>query len=286
MVYFFWGSTYLGIRIAVETGSGFPPMALGAMRTIVGGTLLLLWCLLRKNNLKLTGRETMHVAISGVLLWVGGNGLVNWVEQHADSGYSALLVGALPIWMAVMEAILDRKRPTLPLVLGILTGFVGLVILCFPVILHGNTNDWWAVIGLILAPLFWGAGSLIYQRNPTNLPPVATSAYQQLFGGIGFTLVSIFMNEPTIHPTPHAWLAWGYLVIAGSLFAFTAFLTALQLLPISLVATYAYVNPVIAVFLGWLLLGEQVTGYTFAGTALIMLGVFGVFRAKHNRIAH
>ncbi len=282
MVYFFWGSTYLAIRIGVETGSGFPPFILGALRTLVGGSILLLWCVLRKNRLRLSGRQTLHLAISGILLWVGGNGLVNWAEQHADSGYSALLVGALPIWMAIMEAVLDRRRPTLPLIIGILTGFIGLIVLTFPVIQHGNSHDWWAVVGLLLAPLFWGAGSLVYQRNPTNLPAVASAAYQQLFGGVGFAIVSFATHEPMLHPTPHAWFAWAYLVVAGSLFAFTAFLTALQLLPISLVATYAYVNPVIAVFLGWLFLNEPVTGYTFAGTGLIMVGVFGVFRAKHR----
>ena len=285
VVYAVWGSTYLAIRVAVRDGSGISPFFLGASRTLPAAVLLLGWNALRGSRLKPTPGEWLTLVVSGLLLWVGGNGLVNWAEQHADSGYAALLVGTTPMWVALVESVIDRRPPSLQLVLALGIGFGGLAVLTYPVLQKGGSADLHAIVALMFAPLSWGTGSILQARRPVRLSPSASSAYQQLFGGIGFALVSVLLLEPQPDPSPGAWLAWGYLLVAGSLIAFTSFIQALRLLPIRIVMTYAYVNPVIAVFLGWLVLGEAITAWTLAGTALVLLGVAGVFRVKMKRAA-
>ena len=251
-------------------------------RTLAAGLLLLGWNILKRTKLRPTRRETATLAASGLLLWIGGNGLVNWAEQHADSGYAALLVGTMPLRVALAESIIDRRVPSMRFVAALLLGFVGLAFLCYPEIRQGGEADLLAMIALVLAPLSWGLGSVLQSRRPVKLKPTVSSAYQQLTGCAGFFLLAWILGEPAMNPTSDAWLAWGYLVIAGSLIAFTSFLLTLRLLPTSVVMTYAYVNPVIAVFLGWSILNETITRWTLAGTACILFGVAGVFHEKRN----
>jgi drug/metabolite transporter (DMT)-like permease len=283
VVYVFWGGTYLAIRFAVREGSGFPPFIMAGSRFLVGGLILLGIALLRKHSLRLSLRDFGLLFVSSVLLLNGGNGLVSWAEQRAHSGYAALVVGTTPIWTALVESLVDRRRPTGRLIVSLLIGFAGLAVLTAPVIQSGGKSDIYASIALVLAPLSWSVGAVIQQRKPVKLPPLVSSGYQQLLCVIGFSVMALGHGEGTPHPTTEAWFAWGYLVIFGSVMAFTSFVMALQLLPIPLVMTYAYVNPVIAVFLGWLLLGEPVTPDTLVGTLMILTGVAGVFREKFKR---
>lgn len=280
VVYVIWGSTYLAIRVAVREGSGFPPFAVGATRLLLAGALLLLGAAIARRRLRLTREELVVLAVSGLLLWTGGNGLVLWAEQHVDSGFAALVVGATPIWVAVMEALLERRPPSLLLAASLLTGFGGLAVLSAPHLASGVRADALAVLALLLASLSWGAGSLFQQLRPVEVSPAVSSGYQHLFGSLGFAAAALVFREPLPHPVHEAWLAWGYLVIFGSLLGFTSYVQALRLLPTSIAMTYAYVNPVIAVFLGRLLLHEPVTLKTLAGTALVLAGVAGVFRAR------
>ena len=280
VVYIIWGSTYLAIRVAVREGSGFPPFMLGATRTLASGSILLVWAFLIKGRKIPTRNEWLVIICSGLLLWIGGNGLVTWAEQRADSGFAALLLGTLPLWVALVESIIDRRRPSLGLIGALMAGFSGLVILSLPTIRQGTRADILSMLALLFAPLFWGCGSILLARRPVKTAPQALAGYQQLVGCIAFFLISLFFNEPPLQPAREAVFAWVYLVIAGGVCAFTAYMYALKLLPTALVATYAYVNPVIAVFLGWLILREAITPWTILGAALILLGVFGVFRVK------
>ena len=279
-VYIVWGSTYLAIRIAVREGAGFPPFTMALMRVAVASVILLSWARLKGHRLRLSRQELVVLFGSGLLLWVGGNGLVTWAEMRTASGLAALLVAALPIYGEVINAVIDRRAPTVPAAGAILLGFAGVGVLSWPVLRHGDHGDVLAVIALLLAPLFWSLGSVWFQRRKPDLSIMAISGYQQLLGGVGFLVVALLRREPLPTPTGEAWLAWGYLVIFGSVVAFTAYMVTLRRLPYGVVMTYAYVNPVIAVFLGWLILGEAVTIWTIGGAALVVAGVAGIFRNR------
>jgi drug/metabolite transporter (DMT)-like permease len=282
VVYIVWGSTYLAIRVAVRPGSGFSPFIMGATRTLVSGGLLLLLAVLLKKRVRLTKNEIVVLAGSGLLLWLGGYGLVSWAEQRAHSLFAALIIGAEPIFVALIEIFLDRRSPSLTFVLSLIVGLAGIAVLSAPVLTSGISADILSLAALLVAAISWGAGSVLQQRKPVNISPTASSGYQLLFGAVGLGLIALLVREPLPNPTTEAWLAWLYLVIFGSILAFTSYVQALQLLPISIVMTYPYVNPVVAIFLGWLILGEPVTIWTITGAALVLLGVAGIFRTRQD----
>ncbi len=280
VVYFVWGSTYLAIRVAVRDGAGFPPFTLAFMRVAVASAILFGWAAWKKDRLRLSGSEFLLMLGSGILLWVGGNGLVTWAEMRASSGLAALLVAAMPIWGEMISSILDKRWPSGKMAMSILLGFAGVGVLSYPILKQGSAADIMGVIALLLAPFFWALGSIWFQRRKPDLSIQAVSAWQQLCGGLGFLLVILWRQEPLPTPTGEAWLAWGYLVVFGSVIAFTSYMATLRTLPYQVVMTYAYVNPVIAVFLGWLILQEEVTGYTLAGAGLVVAGVAGIFNNR------
>jgi len=283
VTYIVWGSTYLAIRVAVREGAGWGPFWLGAMRVLVAAAVLFAVNRLRGTRLRPSRVEFGILAATGLLLWVGGNGAVNWAEARIDSGLAALIVGTMPIWVALMESVVDHRPPSLLLAGSLVMGFAGLFVLTYPKLRHGVTADLLGIVVVVGAAVSWGLGSLIVNRRRLALDPVVVSSWQQLIGGAGFTVMALAVREPLPHPTPAAWIAWAYLVVFGSLFAYTSFIYALKLLPTTVVMTYAYVNPVIAVLLGWLILSEPITGYTLTAMALIVAGVYGVFRDKGRR---
>jgi drug/metabolite transporter (DMT)-like permease len=283
-VYVIWGSTYLAIRVTVLEPGGFPPMTVVALRVLIAGLLLLAWGRLAGLRLRPSRPELLTMAGSGALFWIGGNGLVTWAEQRADSGYTALLIGASPIWVALVEAALDRRRPSAMLLGGLLLGFGGIVLLSVPVLRTASAADGLSVAALILAAICWSLGTVLQSRRPVSLSTRVSSGYQHLAGGVGMAALALATREPWPAPSPAAWLALGYLVVFGSIIAFTAFVQALRLLPTAVVMTYAYVNPVIAVVLGYLILREPITIWTLAGTPLIFLGVASAFRERQLRL--
>jgi len=282
VIYVVWGSTYLAIRVAVREGSGFPPFTVGALRTLIGGAVLLGWAALRRQRVRPTRPELVVLILSGLLLWLGGNGLVTWAETRAESGYAALIIATIPIWVALMDAIVDRRLPPPLLIVSLAVGLAGIGVLSAPHLAGGDARDVAALAALLLAPFSWALGTVLQRRRPVGVVPQVSAAYQQLFGSIGFFLVAWLLREPTPAPTNEALLAWSYLVVLGSVVAFSSYVAALHLLPTRIVATYAYVNPVIAVLLGALILGEAITAATLAGMALVLLGVAGVFRATYR----
>jgi drug/metabolite transporter (DMT)-like permease len=283
VTYVVWGSTYLFIRMAVREGAGWGPFWLGAARVLVAAPILFAFSRARGARLKPTRVELGILVATGVLMWVAGNGGVNWAEQRVDSGLAALIVGTTPIWVALMESLIDRRLPSLLLTFSLTVGFGGLVVLTYPMLKDGVGSDFFGVLAIVFAALSWGFGTIVISRRPVALEPIVISAWQQLAGGIGFTAVALLVGEAAPQPTTQAWVAWAYLVVFGSLLAYTSFVYAIKLLPATLVMTYAYVNPMIAVLLGWLILSEPITGYTLAGMVLIVCGVYGVFREKGRR---
>jgi drug/metabolite transporter (DMT)-like permease len=279
VVYIVWSSTYLAIRVAVRPGAGFPPFALAAMRCLLAFPVLLLWAKARGLRLRPTRRELPLLAASGVLLWAFGNGFVVVAEQRVNSALAAILIASTPIWVTLLESIADRRLPSRLAALAMLAGFAGAGLIGYPALRSGVRADAVAVVVLLVAALSWGGGSLLQRRHPVALDAMVSAAYQMLFGGIGVVALSLVFREPFPNPTATAWLGFAFLLVFGSLIAFTSFLKALHLLPTRLVFTYGYVNPVIAAFLGWLLLGERIAGVTLLGAGLVLLGVAGAFRA-------
>lgn len=281
-VYFIWGSTYLAIRIGIKEGSGFQPFWFGGLRVLAAGTVLVLWGALRKKKYLPSRKDLLVLATSGLLFWIGGNGLVILAERNLDSGLAALVVSTTPIWVALLEFILDKKMPSRLLILSLIVGFGGIITLSYPSLSSGIRADVLSILALLGASLSWSCGLVLQARKPVSVSRGVNSGYQQLFGGLFYVVIALLVREPLPAPTQEAWMAWGYLVLFGSIIAFTAFVSALQLLPASLVTTYSYVNPVIAVFLGWLILGEPITGWTVVGGLFVLLGVSGIFRV--NRV--
>lgn len=282
VVYVVWGSTYLAIRIAVREGSGFPPFTMAAMRLTLAGALFLVWGALAGHRIRINRRELLVLLGSGVMLWGIANGLVVWAEQRVNSGLAALFVAAVPIWSAVIDAAISRQLVSWRVMLALLVGLAGVGLLGVPVMQSGIQANLLSLGALLLATLSWAGGSVLQGREAVGVSPIVSSGYQQILGGLWLVGTLALVHEPAPHPVPEAWAAWGYLVVFGGL-AFTAYVQALRLLPISLATTYAYVNPVIAVFLGWLILGEPITGWTLGGAGLVLLGVAGVLRERLRR---
>jgi drug/metabolite transporter (DMT)-like permease len=280
LVYVVWGSTYLAIRVAVQEGSGFPAFWMAASRTLVGGAILLALAWAMGKPLGLRRSEWVVTVVSAILLWNGGNGMVTWAEQRAASGYAALVIGTTPLWGAVIDSVMRRTRPTLRVLTPLLTGFAGLAVLTGPALRSAERADLWSTVALLAAPVCWSLGSAYQQRRNITQPIMVSAGYQQLIGCVVFVLLALGTGEPWPTPTAASWVAWGYLVIFGSVIAFTAYVTALRALPLPVVMTYAYVNPVIAVLLGWWFLNEPVTWGTLAGTLLILAGVASLLRQR------
>ena len=282
MVYSVWSTTYLAMRIGVGFSSGFPPFMFGLLRMPLAALILLLIARLQGLRMRPTPGELRSLFAVGNLLWLGGHGIILWASQYADSGFTCLMASSAPIWAAVVELFLYKKRLSLPLILSLLVGFAGMAVLSSSSGGPGTAMGLPVILALIAAPLSWALGSVVQSRRPVNLAPHVMSGYHHLSASLGFLLVVLLLREPVPHPTLSSWIAWGYLVIFGSVFAFTSYVISLKLLPIRIVMTYAYVNPVLALFLGRLVLHEPITPRTLAGAALVLLSVCAIFRVKQT----
>ncbi len=283
IVYTLWSTTYLAMRIGVDATNGFPPFVFGSMRMLAAGVILLLIARLQKHPLLPSRSELISLAIIGNLLWLGGNGLVLWAEQYANSGFACLVVSSSPIWATLIELCLYKKKPSSLLIVSLFIGFLGVAVLSMPSLEKGNYQDMMAVAALVFAAVCWAIGSVLQTRRPISLPPQVMSGYHQLFACVGFLLISLVSGEPAPQPTFAAWFALGYLIVFGSVIAFTSYVFALKLLPINIAMTYAYVNPVLALFIGWLLLNEPIGTSTLLGAALVIISVFGIFRVRQQQ---
>lgn len=284
VVYLVWGSTYLGIRILVEEA---PPLVSGGLRFMTAGVLLggLLSLKGGVRRLGVTPRELGGAAFLGLMLPMLGNGLVSVGEDiGAPSGVTALLIAVIPLWI-VLFRVLTGDRPGGLSLLGVLLGFTGLVFLVFAGQAEGRRELPLLAAGIVvLASLCWAIGSFAQPRLALPRDVFVTTVYEMLTGGAVMVLVGLLLGERfTFDYGLRTWLAFGYLVVFGSMLAFTAYVWLLSHAPISLVATYAYVNPVVAVLLGWLVLGEPVTVPVLVGGGIVVLAVATVITAERPR---
>ena len=285
IVYVVWGSTYLAIRITVQD---LPPLSSAGWRYLCGAGLLAAVLASRGGlrRLRATRSQLRGCALLGFLLPAAGNGLVSTGEDlGAPSGIASLLVAAIPLWVIVYRAA-TGDRPSRRTTAGVLLGFAGLVGLISAAGIGGDIPIGPCLV-IVVASICWSFGS--WKMPSLTLPtdPFVVAVYEMAFGSVFLMLGGALSGEdviPRSAPTD-SWLAWVYLVIFGSLIAFTAYAWVLNAAPISLVATYAYVNPVVAVLLGWLVVSEPITPAILIGGAVVIVGVALVVSAERRTTA-
>ena len=274
LVYVFWGSTYLAISYVVQT---LAPLLSASLRFCVAGALMAVYLLVVRRRtpvVPVTGRQVATAAVTGVLLLLGGNGLVTLAEQRdLPSGLTALLTAAVPLWVVLLRAG-TGDRPERRTVLGVALGFVGVAFLLLP----GARPEGVALLPALMvvgSGLLWSVGSFAATRLPLPADPVLTTVVQMVAGGASLAVVGAAAGEDLSLSagSTASLVGLGYLVVFGSIVAFSAYSWLLGVAPVSVVSTYAYVNPVVAVLLGVLIAGEAVSGVTVVGGAVTVLAV-------------
>ena len=283
-IYLVWGSTYLAIRFAVET---IPPFIMAGTRYLLPGLLLMVWRRLAGDPAP-TRRQWLSGAIVGLFILLGGNGLVSWAEQRVESGIAALIIGTVPIWMVIFDAVLTRIRPRWQVIVGLLTGFGGIIFLIGPESLFGQhpRYDLLGIGVLVLAAFLWAIGS-IYSRD-ADLPrsPLLGTSIEMLAGSVGLYIASLLTGEwKTFNigaVSQQSVLGLLYLIVLGTLVGFVAYTWLLRNAPSSLVSTYAYVNPLVAILLGNWLVQEPLNWEVSLAVAIIIGSVVLInsFRRK------
>ncbi len=283
LVYVFWGSTYLGIRVAVER---VPPVFLAGVRFTISGSLMLACCALTGRPVRVSRRQLAELATLGfILLGVSNVGLA-WSELYVPTGFAALIVSVVPIWFLLVERWLlpSHDRATGSAIGGVTLGAVGVAVLFWPRVAAADQIGWMqlvACVALLGSSFCWAFGSVLSRRWKVGVDPLTAAGWQMLSAGIIDFVLGLALGQ-------HRRAVWNgtgiaaiaYLVVFGSLVGYSAYVWLLRNVPTSKVATYAYVNPVVAVLLGWAFLGESVDRYVLAGAAIIVPAVALVTRAE------
>ena len=280
-VYLVWGSTYLAIRVVVHpsTGSGLPPLISAGLRFCFAGLLVLAVTVRRPapdgKPDPLGPKQWGAAAVVGLALLLGGNGMVSIAERRVASGPAAVIIATVPIWATLIAAAFGRERVRSRQAIGLGLGFAGVAVLVVGD--GGGRLDAVGVAELVGAALCWSAGSVWSRTAPLARRPLVMTGMEMLCGGIGCLVVGSLSGElSSVHLSQvpaRTWVSLGYLVVFGSMVAYTAYVWLLGNAPLSLVTTYAYVNPLVAVLLGVLLLGEHFTARTGVATVVIVVGV-------------
>jgi drug/metabolite transporter (DMT)-like permease len=281
VVYIVWGSTYLAIRVVVGT---MPPLLSAGVRFVIAAAILFAYVALRHGiaSLKLSRSEWLGVAFVGLALLLGGNGLVMLGERDVPSGLAALIVAVIPLYVVILRFIF-RERVAMATVVGVLIGLVGVAVLVVPRGIDGSVAIGGMVL-LLLAPVSWSIGTFYSKRVDLPGNNLVSTGGQMLVGGVGLLLVGLLVGEAgSVQPENFSFeslVALAYLILFGSVLAYTAYTWLLQHAPLSRVATYAFVNPVVAVILGTLLLNEEFNTTMVIGAAMIVVAVAVVVRTE------
>jgi drug/metabolite transporter (DMT)-like permease len=283
-VYILWGSTFLGIRIAIET---IPPLAMAAIRHSLVG--LILYPILRiKTGIKPTAANWWTAAVTGVSLLCISNGGLSWAEQRVPSGIAALLVATISLWLVILDWLRPRgTRPGPRVFVGLALGFTGMALLVGPANLGGTGRiDLMGTGVLVMASFVWACASLYSKQRVMPASPLLVVAMQSLAGAAALWVAALVSGEVReLHfaaISGRSWMALIYLMVLGSGMGFTAYLYILKHSTASKVATYAFVNPVVALFLGWMLAGETITTRTAIAAAVILTAVLLVITAARG----
>ena len=281
LVYLLWGSTYLAIDIAVQT---IPPALMCGLRFTVAGIIMLAVCSATGRKILYSARQIALAAVVGLLLLMGGNLTLSYAELAVSSGLAALIIAITPLWFLVLDSLLlgdhhiSRRGKA-----GLLLGIAGLFVLVWPQLEAGTLGrrELWASISLIGGSFSWALGSVLSKRWQSGMDVFSATGWQVLAAGAGNFVFAILAGDfSRVVWTSRSLAAVGYLVVCGSWIGYTAYIWLLEHVPTSKVSTYAYVNPVVAVFLGWLILHEKVDRFILAGSAIVVLSVILVTSAK------
>ena len=281
LVYLFWGSTYLGIDIAVQT---IPPALMCALRFSVAGVVMLAVCAATGRRIFYSPKQIALASIVGLLLLMGGNLTLSYAELTVSTGLAALIIAITPLWFLVLDTLLlgdhhiSRRGKA-----GLALGIVGLFVLVWPQLQAGSLGrrELIASISLIGGSFTWALGSVLSKRWQSGMDVFSSTGWQVVAAGAGNFVFALFNGDlQHVTWTPRGLGAVAYLVVCGSWIGYTAYIWLLEHVPTSKVSTYAYVNPVVAVFLGWLILHEKVDRFILAGSAIVVLSVILVTSAK------
>ncbi|MFA6091933.1 MAG: EamA family transporter [Elusimicrobiota bacterium] len=268
----FWGTTYLAIAVAVHE---LPPALFCSVRFMLAGAAMLFLALAREERLP-RGKEWFNLAVVSFLLLVIGNGMLAWAVQWVPTGTAAIIIVTTPLWMAVF-ARLSGESVQPQAILGLVSGFLGLIVILWPKMKGAEPGSGFipGACGLLLSSLVWAAGSAYSKHRPVRTSPLMTAAIQMCLGSLFFAAGGLLLGETgRWNPSPVSWLAIGYLALFGSIIGYGSYLYALSKLPTAQVAIYAYVNPIVAIFLGIWFLGERFEPAMLLGGPMVLLGVF------------
>jgi drug/metabolite transporter (DMT)-like permease len=281
LVYLFWGSTYLGIDIAVQT---IPPALMCAVRFSIAGFVMLIACAATGRKIFYSPRQIASAWIVGLLLLMGGNLTLSYAELTVPTGLAALIIAVTPLWFLVLDSLLlgdhhisGRGKA------GLALGIVGLFVLFWPELQSGKLGhrEFWASVSLLGGSFSWALGSVLAKRWQSGMDVFSATGWQVFAAGAGNFVFALFNDDLSrVEWTPRSLTAVIYLVVCGSWIGYTAYIWLIEHMPTSKVSTYAYVNPVVAVFLGWLILHERVDRFILAGSAIVILSVILVTSAK------
>lgn len=286
LVYLFWGSTYLAIDIAIQS---IPPALMCAIRFFVAGVIMLAVCAATGRQILYSPRQIALASVVGLLLLMGGNLTLSYAELAVSTGLAALIIAVTPLWFLVLDSLLlGDHHISARGKAGLALGVVGLFILFWPELHSGGLGhrEFWASLSLLGGSFSWALGSVLSKRWQSGMDVFSATGWQVTAAGVGNFIFAV-LNRDFAHVT---WTTRGvgavaYLVVCGSWVGYTSYIWLLKHVPTSKVSTYAYVNPVIAVILGWLILHERVDAYILAGSAVVVLSVILVTSAKIKKPA-
>jgi drug/metabolite transporter (DMT)-like permease len=265
-----------------------PPLLGAGVRFLIAGAILYAWVVWRREPVarEITGRQLLGAAFVGLLLMFGGNGLVTVAEEEVPSGLAALLIATVPLWVILLRASVGRERVPSTTLMSVAVGFAGVALLVLPGDRPEGAPLGWSLL-VVLAAVLWASGSFAANRVDRPEDVLTATTWQMLIGGGAMVVVGLAVGEASelelADISLDAWAAFVFLVFIGSIAAFTAYNWLLRHVALSTVATYAFVNPVIAVFLGWLILSEEITGFVVAGTTVIVASVAFVVLSPAER---
>lgn len=275
-VCFFWGTTYLALRIGVQH---FPAFLYSGIRQLSAGILLFGGMALFGKLEKLTWKDVARQVLPGIFLITISNSTIGWAEKYIPSGLAALIVCIMPLYIVIINLILGKEKNLLnrKVISGFVLGCIGIVLIFRDNIADlGNPNYFWGIVASFAACLFWAIGSVYIKNTTFRTNPFSNAAMQFTIGGLGCFVVSLFVDDygELAHVTSESIWALVYLTLIGSLLAYGSYIYAIKHLPMLVVSTYAYVNPVIAILLGVLVLDEKITWITVGALAVTLMGVY------------